>query len=85
LEVVLDITASSIQKGYEENESQHQRGVCQSEQIVVEHGRNGESAKSQNHWHEKLLCQAVYKTMVVEDREVHQLQIYSVVQSEETT
>ena len=34
----MDITASTVQKGYEENESQHQRGVCKSNQTVVERG-----------------------------------------------
>jgi hypothetical protein len=40
------ITASSIPKGYEENESQHQKGVFQSEQTTVEHGRNGKTSQS---------------------------------------
>lgn len=39
LEVVLDITASSIPKGYDENENQHLRGVFQSKQTTVEYGR----------------------------------------------
>ena len=33
-------------KGYEENESQHKRGVCKFNQTAVERGGNGEAAQS---------------------------------------
>ena len=44
--MVLDTTAGTVQKGYEENEGQHQRGVCKSNQTAVECGGNGDVSQS---------------------------------------